>query len=348
MSKEVEGNKSQTEVDQGAVANAAELLQTVAGLDHQQAKAVAYWALAAHAVKELQQFPMLAIRGAAGTGKTTILKTLNELCKGASPALVDGSVATVPIIREEMRDRRVMLIDEADRVSERLLIKRFDRAIAAQKVNVKVAGEWSKKDSSIYGATALHKRLPFRDHATTSRSVEIKTARKGKGEIRAATDDELTKAAAGLEALARSIDWKAARGGGRIADTWAPLLHAARTLSDEDWLAWADKEMMRADLALQQGAEEEPTGLVFSTFLRLALGGGSEPAERVGLADLRKDLDGQGSNYTSQQVGALLRELGFDVRKVGGTTWAYTGGKQNLVAVGKVLGGQDDWLAAAA
>ena len=53
-----------------------ELLKTANGLDENQARTIAYFAIATRAVDQLNKFPVLVIYGAAGTGKTTLLDVL--------------------------------------------------------------------------------------------------------------------------------------------------------------------------------------------------------------------------------------------------------------------------------
>ena len=134
-------------------------------------------------------------------------------------------------------------------------------------------------------------------------------------------------------------------GGSRILDTWAPILLVARHLADEPWLTWATNEIDRAEAGFDAGQEEEPAQLVFNTILALSLDDHGnqmlEPKERIALKAIRHELGDNELRLTSIQIGAIVRNLDLEIKKVGGTQYVYTKSKEKLEALHKGLGLQD-------
>ena len=62
------------------------------------------------------------------------------------------------------------------------------------------------------------------------------------------------------------------------------------------------------------------------------------------LADIRAKAQELGLNLGPQQNGLIVRELGFETKKVGGQQYVYTGGAKKLAEVGRSLGVQDEWI----
>ena len=193
----------------------------------------------------------------------------------------------------------------------------------------------------MFGATMLHRRIPFKDPAILSRSIVITT--RYKAETTPYRPEEFKPFAEVLRAQAEEIDWSAVaeRGGDRIGDTWAPLLQVDATLGGV-CEPYAAGQMEKARTDLSRGHEEESSQAVFRTLLALALpDNNQELMERVLLADVAS-LDGNGLN--SWQAGQLLRDMRFETKTVGGKQYVYTGGAGNLVAVGRELGIEDEWF----
>ena len=157
-----------------------------------------------------------------------------------------------------------------------------------------------------------------------------------------------------MAGLAEAVHWEnvSQYGGDRIRDSWAPLLLIAHHFEDEEWVAWAEGQIVQADATLNAGQEEEPPQLVFSAIMHLALVNGGDthmqPDERVTVSDIAKELSDRAGKYNSWQIGDIVRNLGFEVRKAGGTQYVYIGGAQKLLAIGAELGIEDEWLAKAA
>ena len=326
---------------EGRVDSLVQLIQSTAGLDGNDSKTVVYFAIATHALPNLEKFPILAIYGPAGTGKSTLLKILGLLAY--KPVEIDGK-ATKVVLRDELRAETTALIDEADGIFEEWMVNRYDKDLAKFGVNRANQGGWSKGTIKMFGATALHRRTPFRDPAILGRSLTVSTRPK-EGGVRPfkAADFQLYKE--GLGALAQEVNWERGRDEStdRIADTWAPLL-AVDAFLGGDWGQFAWQQMERARANLRLGHEEEPSQAVYRALLALALQDEVlGPEERVLLADIARTVQ-DGLRVNSWQAGQLLRDLGFRTGTAGGNQYVYTGGSAKLVEAGSMLGVQDEWI----
>lgn len=137
-----------------------ELIMRTTGLTANQAKTVVYWATATYALPKLGKFPILAIQGPAGTGKTTILRILKEISFQPPLELIDGHMSN-PTMRDTLAGCDTALIDEPDKIFEKWLINRYSRQ--SSKTSVKREGDkgWNQQEIDLFGATALHRRTPF-------------------------------------------------------------------------------------------------------------------------------------------------------------------------------------------
>ena len=112
----------------------AELIHATNGLDLNNARTVAYYAVATYEIKSLQKFPILVFSGAAGTGKTTLLEVLRNIAFEPPKNLINGNVSKA-VLRESLRKQTTALIDEADNVHEEHLLSRYSRQSSTMEVN---------------------------------------------------------------------------------------------------------------------------------------------------------------------------------------------------------------------
>jgi energy-coupling factor transporter ATP-binding protein EcfA2 len=318
------------------------LIEATTALDNDRAKTVIYYAIATYGLPKLEKCPVLAIYGPAGTGKTTILQILQAISYRPTGAL-DGKM-TKAALRDSLKDETTALIDEADNIHEEWLVNRYSRQSASTTVKQSSFGEWQQIKRNLFGATALHRRQPFKDPAILSRSIVLSTKSK-KGGVKPFKAEHFKSYADVLASVAETVDWEkvSERGGDRIADTWAPLLEVAELFGGEWSAAFADKEMEKARNDLDLGQQEEPSQAVFQALVALAMSEGGYVKERVPLAEITCHVpDDLGLN--SWQIGSLVREWGIRTKNAGGKQYAYVDGKAQLVEVAQVLGIQDEWL----
>ena len=326
-----------------------ELVESVSGLRRDRAKTVVYYAVATHGQDNLDKIPVLTLYGPAGTGKTTLLDILGLLAREAKS--VDGK-ATKAVIRDALIGVRTALVDEADTVYERWMENRYARKAAQVQVKRERTDGWVQTILSLFGATVLARRQPFRDPAILSRCVVVRTGYRAGG-VSPFLEEDFDGYADMLKSIAATVPWEDIRGrqGDRIDDTWAPLRCVAAWLKDEAWLGYATEEIDKARSELRLGQGEEPTEAVFQAILALALEDDrpiATVAERIPLSAIAKHFVEEGEKLNSWQVGQIARQLGFGVGSKGGTRYVYTGGADTLRAIGLDLGISDEWLGTAA
>ena len=190
-------------------------LMKASGITFEQAKTCFYYAMATYLLpSKLKKMPILAIIGAHGTGKTNLLKQLKRMVK--DPEFI--SAESNPTLRDKLDATITALIDEGDRVKEIYLIKRYDKTNS--KISHKIPNGykgWITVPSNIFGATIIARRTPFRDSATRSRSIVIKTSYKeGEYKITRIEDEQKGKIKSHVDKV--SLE----KVSNRITDNWMP------------------------------------------------------------------------------------------------------------------------------
>ena len=323
------------------VTSYANAITSACGLDLNQAKTVVYWAIATHAIDKLERIPILILQGGHGTGKSTLMELLKQICH--SPVPIDGKVSKAEL-RDSLKENTTALIEEADAVDERLILMRYARQTSGTTVKRGSASQgWTRQPLNLFGATVLHRRLPFRDPAVDSRSITIKTVYKPGSHSVKPLD------AVALATIAASVDFSKpipvfSQLDGRAVDTWMPLLQAAVACGDADWLAYALSELNKARESLKVGQDYEPSQLVVAKVVSLAITpDGLQLKPRVALHEVTKALKNEGHDLNPWQIGKILRGLGFTTKLSGGTNYIYID-KAHLLGVTQQLGIDDDAL----
>jgi len=151
---------------------------------------------------------------------------------------------------------------------------------------------------------------------------------------------------AALAAIASQVDWSKTLPlpSNRAGDTWMPLFQAASIFPDIAWIQFAASELKEAIASLNVGQDYEPVKLVYLKLLSLAIDNKTQQLQqRVALKAIEKGLKDDGEHLNSWQVGKILRDLGFEVRTIGGTRYVLVD-KAHLLKVAKELGIDDDTL----
>ncbi len=320
------------------ITNYAHAITSACGVDTNQAKTMVYWAIATHAIDKLKIMPILVLQGGHGSGKSTLMEILKQICH--SPIPIDGKVSQAEL-RDSLKPNGTALIEEADWINENWILKRYAKQTSSTTVKRGSASQgWTRESLNLFGATVLHRRLPFRDPAVDSRSITIKTAYK-QGSYSMPTLD-----GAALAAIASQVDWSKTLPlpSNRAGDTWMPLFQAASIFPDIAWIQFAASELKEAIASLNVGQDYEPVKLVYLKLLSLAIDNKTQQLQqRVALKAIEKGLKDDGEHLNSWQVGKILRDLGFEVRTIGGTRYVLVD-KAHLLKVAKELGIDDDTL----
>ena len=290
----------------------------------------------------LEIFPILTISGPTGTGKTTLLDVLRQISFEPPAQFINGGIVSRAVLRDSFGAQPTALIDEGDEIPEDLLMARYSRRSSAIEVNrVHSEGGYRPRTTDVFGATAIHRRDPYKDPATLSRSIVIATK---SSIVCGFSAKEFVRFAPIVERIAKRVDWKRAPelGTGRISDTWAPLL-LIHQLFGGDWGEYAAQHMKSANDNLGEGHETEPRQAVYKSLLSLVMNDSGEVAERVLMGSVAKNLSDDES-LSSYQVGQVPRDLGFSKHNRGGNIYIYSGGREKLTKVAQELGIEDELL----
>lgn len=281
------------------------------GVDINEAKTIIYYALATHGIGRLSLMPLLVLRGPQSTGKSTIIGILKQIVN--KPNIIDGKVSPA-VLRDKVGNETTALLEEADCIDEGLLIRRYSRQTSSTVVNRGGAMKgFQNEPLDIFGATVLHRRVPFRDAALDTRSIVIRTRYKPGGySMPSFSINELSR-------IARSIDWNKILSlpNGRVSDAWRPLICGALACDDKKWVTYALNEIMRGKSRLEAGQKYEPEyALIFTLqtlFDESKVNGIPQPI-RVSIIKphLKEQYDIKLLNY---QIEEMVRNLGFRISR---------------------------------
>ena len=153
------------------------------GLKDLQRRIVVYWTLATHSLPNVSTFPIFALQGKMGSGKSQGLSIIGNF--SFRPIKLSLRAMTSPTIRDKFAEayNGTAVIEEADCAwkdpeasFERLLSDRYLRASAEASHKVKSGDKnWAISTKPYFGATALHRRIPFKDAALDGRTVCVRT-----------------------------------------------------------------------------------------------------------------------------------------------------------------------------
>ena len=152
------------------------------GLNEFQRKLVTFWTLATHFLPYVNTSSMLALQGKMGTGKSQTLSIIENFA--FRPVRLSLRSMTTPTIRDKFAESHngTAIVEEGDDAwkdgdnsFEHLLSDRCQRASAEASYKVKSSDQnWSGVTKPYFGATAIHRRIPFKDAALDGRTVCVR------------------------------------------------------------------------------------------------------------------------------------------------------------------------------
>lgn len=304
------------------------------GLGPYKRKLATYWTLATHALPGLAVFPLLALRGRFGCGKS---ETLKIVCNYAhKPRKLSMRGATLASIRDELSRsyEGTIVLEEADsawkdpeRTVENLLSDRYSRESAEEThKTANPKGAWSQQTSKFFGATVLHRRQTFRDPALDGRTIAIKFKPKTDRTYKefcplSLTDPqhEINKEGQKLAgALIFALpEFESIQGvAGRVMNTYRPILAMAALLKDQEFLD-ASRECL--DLETQKMKDDqgcEPDELVLSAIIGRIFADDTPSWTSQKLSVLSHIIQDESKEFmTPHQISTVAKGLGFDVKR---------------------------------
>jgi hypothetical protein len=294
------------------------------------------YCISTNALPDLNRFPMLVFKGAMGTGKSSAQKAVGKFAR--NPKLISLRGRTLPTVRDDLAEchEGTAIIEEGDSSwkqadSESLLSDRCQRDTAEAAIKMPSGdGSWKTDYKKYFGATVIHRRMPFGDAALAGRSIIIRFLRNtGKTYPGAnwAPDETLVKVAheymRGVDLRLPSV--KPLEGvDARIMDTYSPILGVAQLLEDSPFLEYLKSQLQTATLSLREAQSSEPEPLILNALME-CLGrdkkGGLDFLRRVPFSDISDKVERAEHAYLKpHQIGSILRDLNFKVVKSHGVS----------------------------
>jgi len=303
------------------------------GLKDLQQKIVIYWTLATHSLLHATTFPLLALVGKMGTGKSQALSIIGNFAH--KPVALSLRAMTTPTIRDKFAESHngTAIVEEADfawkdpdTTFERLLSDRYQRASAEASHKVKSGDKnWSTVTKRYFGATALHRRIPFRDAALDGRTVCARTRPDHGRQYREFKAID-TWNAEGKE-IARDLSFKPPvidqpHGvAARVFDTYQPLLSAAQLCGDHGFGQQLLTKLLQETLELKEAQSTEPDGLVLQAIVEAVCGLGFADFQNIRFSTLSRSIwVNHRFPLNPRQIGPIARELGFATKTSHGVT----------------------------
>lgn len=288
--------------------NIIDVLLHATGLTKDEAKTVVYWAIATNGLDVLECFTLLLIHGQPATGKSTILKIIDKLTDAKFISITSSAE-----FRDMLCAYHVVLIEEADDVNEKSLLKRYSKQAASVNLKHKTEqGVFLSQASKLYGATAMHRRYHLEDLALQSRTIVIQTKRSDKQFSNITLEKSLKNECRTIweQAWKQHGDYNPS---GRTGANWRPLVIVAKYLNDNEWLKYAAKQQELANSVLKEDQDFEPEQVV-----KFALEDLKEQWQIKGVLYLFEIIEYLSSNYmwkpTPKKLAKLLREQGYMVK----------------------------------
>ena len=304
------------------------------GLRGRDQRVVVHWTLATHSLPHLNTFPLLALLGKMGTGKSQTLSIIDNfaLC----PARLSLRGMTGAAIRDKLAECNggTAIVEEADAAwkdsdmnFERMLSDRYQKASAEASHKV-AAGEknWRTITKRYFGATALHRRIPFNDAALDGRTVTVRLRPDHARQYREYNAEDSWNAEG--RQLINQLTFEPPvveqpKGvAARIFNTYRPLLSTAQFCGDQDFAGQLLAKLLQETLELKEAQSSEPDGLVLRAIVGVVIDEEGEAQFRnIKFSALSKAIwENHRVNLLPRQIGPIARELGFPTKESHGVT----------------------------
>lgn len=305
-----------------------EALKEATGLRESARKIIIYWTLATHSLPHVSTFPLIVLLGKMATGKSQTLHIIQNFAR--RPIRLSLRGMTTPTIRDKLVEayNGTAIVEEADfawrdadTTFERLLSDRYQRATAAASHKVKsVDKNWASVDRQYFGATALHRRIPFKDAALDGRTVFVLFHTDHSRQYREfdphdAGNEEGRQLVRGFEL--KPVNIVQPKGiAGRIFNTYKPLLSAAKACGDEDFVEQMYRKILvQQALELKEAQASEPDGLVLQAIVEVVCATPLEQFRNIKLSDLAEAIwRNHRVSLSPRQIGPIVRGLGFETK----------------------------------
>jgi hypothetical protein len=303
------------------------------GLNEFQRKVVTYWTLGTHFLRRTNTYSILALLGKMASGKSQTLSIIENFAY--RPVRLNLRGMTTPTIRDKLAEalEGTAIVEEADfawkdtdTTVERLLSDRYQRKTANASYKVKSGDkDWQPRSQEYFGATVVHRRIPFRDAALDGRTVLVRFRPDSTRKYREFSpedpwNEEGKKLLQGL--ILTPIEVECPEGvAGRTFSTYFPLLSAATMWGDRQFIDQLRSRLLQDTLELKEAQSMEPDGLVLRAIVESVFILGPPDFSNVKFSSLSESIwKNHRFPLTSRQIGPIARDLGFTTKESHGMT----------------------------
>jgi hypothetical protein len=293
------------------------------GLKELDRKVIIYYAISTHALPLLHTFPLLVLAGKTGTGKSQAEKITARYSRQPRSLCLRGM--TLPAIRDEfaIAHEGTAVLEEPDQAwkdgdgqFENLLSDRYQRDTARAVFKTKTQQEnWALSNVQYFGATVLHRRVPFHDAAMDGRCVRVQFHADYSRQY-----TEFTESGKPIQIeLPELPEMKAPAGiAARVFNSHRPLLAVARLCGDDGFVSKMQDRLARATDDLREAQATEPDALVLRAIIASVHTNGYG---YVRVSQVVKTIfDNDKVQLHPRQVGSLARGLGLTTKLSHGVT----------------------------
>jgi hypothetical protein len=298
-----------------------------------QQNLVTYWTLATHSLPNVNTFSIMSLQGKMGTGKSQALSIIENFA--FRPVRLSLRAMTTPTIRDKFAESNngTAIIEEADyawrdteTTFERLLSDRYQRASAEASYKVKSGDKsWSTSTKQYFGATALHRRLSFKDAALDGRTVTVRLRPDNSRKYREYNGEDAWNAEG--KQLIRNLTFEQPEieqppgVAGRVFNTYKALLGAAKLCGDRDFEERLLRKLLQETLELKEAQSSEPDGLVLQAVVEAVFASGCAEFRNIKFSVLAQAIwDGHRFSLNPRQIGPIARDLGLATKTSHGAT----------------------------
>lgn len=335
-----------------AVESCADEMVKVSGVDRNEAKIGAYWALTTHR-EDREVTPNLLNLGAHGTGKSQNMEILSRYCK--MPSEVISAIGdSFPVVRNSVIEEigvncsKTIIIEEADkclqsRKLENFIASSYSKRTSRRRLNVEQQVGWAMQEYNTWGVSFIvHRRTHLYDGANRRRGIVIRTEKR-EGDFPladkvASPDADKAELVAEIQ-LAQLSKPQGVEGG--IWDNYKMILQIASAIGDSDpsgWYGWAHERMKQDSALLTSDRDFEPSQAIFESLVTCLI-----PKEEYGnykAVPLRDIADAAKRHYdmncTNQQVSQELQAVGLTCKRYGGYYHIFPNNESLRFAAGKL------------
>ena len=319
------------------IENLVTFLGLPSGATLHQLRQAAYYAAMTYHRHEFDALPYLALRGVKGVGRSALLKALGLFCYDA--VAIDIASETPATLKEKLvqtESGTVLLDGHGDSktrdVVEAYLKGRYTRPSAeASGMGPASEGQLTERQSLTLGATVVHLADRFEDQGLGLRGVWLTLQMNESRHGNDYQDIPESLVSIGRESLSSTMGFEfprmpAPKGiPGRISEAYIPFLRMAHVVDDGDFIRELEIEMRLVDASLREGESYTQKGLVLKALIGCLAAGSGEDLDLGRSVAVDREICRYMQHHFMRSIGPRtaarhLRELGFEVRIVGGHT----------------------------